>query len=89
MMLISYHQSVPRTTLTLEDDVAARIDECVRNTGSSLKDTVNELIRLGLLHKQRAEGSKPFRVHPVRLGLPEFDSVEELLDRLDGEDRKW
>jgi hypothetical protein len=36
-----------RTTLRLDEDVAARLDEEARRTGRSLKQVVNQAIRLG------------------------------------------
>lgn len=37
-----------RTTLTLDEDVAQRIKQLVRERGGSFKATVNELLRRGL-----------------------------------------
>jgi len=45
---------------------------------------LNDLIRLGFLDAETvAVATQPFVVHPRALGVPEFLSVEELLDRLD------
>jgi hypothetical protein len=79
-----------RTTLTLEDDVAAQLREEARRSGRSFKVVVNEAIRLGLKHA-RAAPAKPFRVAARDLGVrPEIDldDVEGLLDRLEGVDRR-
>ncbi|PYS27035.1 MAG: hypothetical protein DMF75_21135 [Acidobacteria bacterium] len=37
-----------RTTLTLDDDVAAKLDADARRSGRSFKETVNHYLRLGL-----------------------------------------
>lgn len=72
-----------RTTLSLDDDVAALLDEEMRKSGRSFKETVNGLLRLGL-----RQGPAPTRfvVEPRELGLPagmSYDNVQELLDQLD------
>jgi len=75
-----------RTTLTLEDDVANLLQKEVRRSGSSLKETVNRCLRLGLTAgKQPAR--KKFVVKPLPLGLPpglSYDKVEDLIEALEG-----
>ena len=73
-----------RTTLTLDDDVAALLNKEVRKSGEPFKQVVNRYLRLGLTaSKQPAR--KPFVVTPINLGLPrDFDKVEELLEYLEG-----
>ena len=73
-----------RTTLTIDDDVAALLTKEVRKSGHSLKQVVNDTLRLGFTTaKQPAR--KPFTVKPINLGLPrDFDKVEDLLDYLEG-----
>ena len=74
-----------RTTLTLDDDVAALLKQEMRKSGEPFKQVVNRAIRLGLTEpKQRA--GKPFKVKPINLGLPHYDKVEELLEFLEGPD---
>jgi plasmid stability protein len=54
-----------RTTLTLDDDVAAQLRERSRATGSSFKDVVNETIRAGLQAESRPMSAQPaFRITP-------------------------
>ena len=80
-----------RTTLTLEDDVAAKLRERMRAKGTSFKDTVNEVLRLGLLSEDK-KPREPFIVKARDLGLKpgySYDNIEELLDQIDGPDRKW
>ena len=56
-----------RTTLTIEDDVAARIEERRRRDGQSLKQVVNALLREGL--RSRPTPATRYRVTPHKLGM--------------------
>jgi hypothetical protein len=69
-----------RTTLTLDEDVTALLHKEVRKSGEPFKQVVNRLLRLGLTAVKQPV-LKPFVVKPVKLGLPHFEKVEELLDR--------
>jgi hypothetical protein len=72
-----------RTTLTIDDDVAALLKKETRKSGEPFKQVVNRFLRLGLTAKPPAR--KPFKVTPINLGLPrDFDKVEELLEYLEG-----
>jgi hypothetical protein len=76
-----------RTTITLEDDVAAKLDEEMRRGGASFKDTVNRLLRLGLEATRRRPPAKRFVIHarPLRArpGV-EFDCIAALLEQAEG-----
>jgi hypothetical protein len=75
-----------RTTLTLEDDVAARLKEEAARQRKPLKDVVNETLRRGL-DADVPEGLEPYKVRARPMGLRpgmEIDSISGLLDRLDG-----
>jgi hypothetical protein len=73
-----------RTTLTIDDDVAALLTKEVRKSGHSLKQVVNDTLRLGLTAAKQPV-RKAFKVKPINLGLPrDFDKVEDLLDYLEG-----
>jgi len=75
-----------RTTLTLDEDVAAKLRSVMRQTGRSFKDTVNEVLRSGLAWQNRAKKPKPFKVHARNLGLrPGFnlDCTGRILQQLD------
>jgi hypothetical protein len=80
-----------RTTLTLDDDVAARLQEEARREGRTFKEVVNETIRLGLAKTQAARSAPPFKVVPkdmqLRPGL-NLDNIEELLDLIEGPMRR-
>jgi hypothetical protein len=79
-----------RTTITLDEDVRAKLEAEMRKTGRSFKETVNETLRLGLLPSQRASG-KPFKVRPKALGLKpgySYDKIWELIEMVEGPDYK-
>ena len=60
-------------------------------TGKSFKDSVNDLLRLGL-QAARKRPEEPFVVKPFQTGPRpglSFDNVEDLLDQVEGPDRKW
>ena len=79
-----------RTTLTLDDDVAKLLEKEEQRTGASFKHVVNHFLRLGLMAGKRPP-RKPFVVTPRKLGLPaglSYDNVEELLDALEGPERR-
>lgn len=76
-----------RTTLTLDEDVAKLLNKEARKSGEPFKQIVNRFLRLGLMAaKQPAR--KPFVVKPMKLGLPHFEKVEELLEYLEGPDHR-
>lgn len=79
-----------RTTLTLDDDVAARLTAEVRRTGRSFKDVVNDHLRQSLLAKPQ-HAPRRFRVRARRLDPIDgvsFDDIEGLLDQMDGPSRR-
>ena len=76
-----------RTTLTLDDDVAALVQEEVRRSGRSFKGTVNTLLRRGLTASRDPQPRKPFVITPIAMGLLpglSYDSIPELLEELEG-----
>jgi hypothetical protein len=81
-----------RTTLTLEDDVAAALKRVMRRQGGNLKQTVNEALRRGLEELERpGEAPQPFKVKAWNLGgsrVGSLDNVEEVLARAEGEDHR-
>lgn len=75
-----------RTTLSLDEDVAGLLKREMRRSGASLKETVNDLLRLGLMASGKRT-RKPFVVTPLPLGLPagsSYDNIEELIEALEG-----
>lgn len=76
-----------RTTLTIEDVVAAKLKSEMRKSGKSFKETVNETLRLGFINKNQVEPPKPFKVKARLMGLRpglSLDNIGELLDQLEG-----
>lgn len=78
-----------RTTLTIEDDVAALIERIRERRKSSLKAVVNEALRQGLKHIQTpARSRRRYHTAVVSLGacLPgNLDDVTEALAIAEGE----
>ena len=77
-----------RTTLTLDDDVAARLRAEARKTDLSFRETVNEALRRGLAAPSAAALRRRFTVKArdlgtLRAGLS-FDNVGDLLERVEG-----
>lgn len=76
-----------RTTVTLDDDVVAKLRDRVNASGSSFKDTINACLRQGLESSSDEGHPQPFVVKARPMGLrPGFDlsDVGGLLDILDG-----
>jgi len=77
-----------RTTLTLEKDVAEEIEALRRKRDASLKDVVNEVLRLGLREVREApKKRKPFRTKTSDMGKPLIDinNTAEVLAFLEGD----
>ena len=77
-----------RTTLTLDDDVAARLQAEARKSGRPFKVVVNEYLRAGLAQRQTARKASPFKVEPFDLGGPRsgrsYDDIGALLEEAEG-----
>jgi hypothetical protein len=81
-----------RTTLTLDDDVAVRLEREQRKRHISFKTLVNEVLRVGLdaLHAPQRR-REPFRTKGFDLGpslVGSLDNIEEVLSRTEGEDHQ-
>jgi len=80
-----------RTTLTIDDDVAAQLDRLQRERRQSLKDIVNDALRRGLREMQvRPKRRKPPRTTTYDMGafLINIDNVAEAIAYSEGEDFK-
>ena len=76
-----------RTTLTLDEDVRAKLETEMRKSGKSFKETVNETLRKGLLSRQKIKTAKPFKVQARDMGLKpgyNYDKVWELIEAVEG-----
>lgn len=83
---------MPRTTLTLDPDVAAELERRRRRHGSTLKREVNELLRLGLSRAaEPQEGTRRFETKALPLGKPllaSFDDIGEAIAFAEGEEHR-
>lgn len=83
---------MPRTTLTLDPDVAAELERRRRKRGTTLKAEVNELLRAGLSRVSApALPSKRFETTALPLGKPlveSFDDIAEVLALAEGEEHR-
>ena len=79
-----------RTTLTLDDDVAAALEQLRKARNMSLKTAVNEALRNGLkgMSVEKKQG-KPFRTKTHDMGrclIGSLDNIAEVLAIAEGED---
>jgi hypothetical protein len=80
-----------RTTLTLDEDVAARLKRLLRQRDANLKAVVNDALRRGLDQLEApSKPNKPFRMKTYDMGEALFpiDNVAEALAFAEGEDFK-
>jgi metal-responsive CopG/Arc/MetJ family transcriptional regulator len=71
-----------RTTVTLDDDVAAAVERLRRDRSIGLSEAINQLIRAGLTVKQPR---KPFRQQSEDIGFKvDVTNVAEALELLEG-----
>ncbi|HEY3259357.1 MAG TPA: ribbon-helix-helix protein, CopG family [Pseudonocardiaceae bacterium] len=78
-----------RTTVTLDDDLAIRLERLSHEQGRSFKSVINEALRAGLealqrIPEQREPGEQISYTTPVDLGHM-LMSVEEATEQLDDE----
>lgn len=77
-----------RTTLTLDDDVAAKLKAEARRAGRPFREVVNEALRRGLVARGGPSPREPFKIKPrdlgsVRPGLS-LDNVGDLIEQVEG-----
>jgi Ribbon-helix-helix protein, copG family len=67
---VRHHDVSVRTTLTLDDDLARRLQALAREQRRSFKEVTNDAIRRGLsTGDAQVEGVKRFRVRPKSCGF--------------------
>ena len=81
-----------RTTLTLDEDVAARLLEEQRRLGVSFKEAVNQTLRQGLEQqasrpRQRRKFTVQARDMGRRPGL-NYHNIGELLEQIEGSEHR-
>jgi hypothetical protein len=77
-----------RTTLTLDDDVARRLEAERRRTGKPFRTVVNDYLRRGLASRTAPQKLPPYAVNArdlgnLRPGLT-LDSIADLLEAVEG-----
>ena len=76
-----------RTTLTIDDDVAAKLKAAAKDR--PFRTVVNEALRAGLKAlEKRVAPRKPYRTRGFDLGpslVGSLDNVEEVLSRVEGD----
>ena len=78
-----------RTTLTLDDDVAALLKRIAAKEKGSFKELVNQALRRGLTMITVQPPRVPFHTTGFDLGpslVGSLDNIEEVLSRVEGED---
>ncbi|MCV0395303.1 MAG: hypothetical protein K5872_07715 [Rhizobiaceae bacterium] len=77
-----------RTTLTLDDDIAAKLKSETRRAGKPFRDVVNETLRRGLASRRAAASTEPFKVVARDLGNSSpgmyLDDVARLIEQVEG-----
>ena len=77
-----------RTTLTLDDDVAAKLKAESRRAGRPFRDVVNETLRRGLAHRITRSVRQEFKIKTRDLGNLQpglsLDNVAELIEHVEG-----
>jgi hypothetical protein len=74
-----------RTTLTLDEDVAARLRAEARRTGRPFKTVVNERLRMAFTQTATVKAINPFKIESRSMGaLMSFDNIGAALEELEG-----
>jgi hypothetical protein len=72
-----------RTTLTIDDDVAATLERMRGSRDASLKDLINEALRRGLRDMtDRPKQRTPFRTEAVALGAVRMNGIDNIQEAL-------
>lgn len=90
-MMTRIHHRQMRTTLTLDDDVAAKLRDEITRSQRSMKEVLNTFLRRGLEAPRDEDLAAPFSVAARPMGLRDgvdLDDISGLLDRLDGAGRR-
>ncbi|MBV8187063.1 MAG: ribbon-helix-helix protein, CopG family [Alphaproteobacteria bacterium] len=76
-----------RTTLTLDDDVAAKLKAEARRAGRPFREVVNDALRRGLATRRATPPQRPFKVKARNLGLRpglSLDNIADLVEQVEG-----
>lgn len=77
-----------RTTITLDEDVAAKLKSLARRSGVAFRQVVNDTLRRGLARPAAPAPRERFKVTARDLGRLQpglnLDSVADLLEQIEG-----
>jgi len=77
-----------RTTLTLDDDVAAKLKAESQRAGRPFREIVNDMLRRGLENRRATAERRAFKVSARDLGNLKpglsLDNVAELIEHVEG-----
>jgi hypothetical protein len=77
-----------RTTLTLDEDVAAKLKAESRRAGRPFRDVVNETLRRGLASRRVTGQQRPFKIKARDLGDLKpglsLDNFAALIEQVEG-----
>ena len=76
-----------RTTLTIDDDLIAKINAEMKRSGRSFKETVNGLLRIGISTRRELSSTHAFKVKAHDMGVQtglNYANIGELLEQIDG-----
>ena len=77
-----------RTTLTLDDDVAAKLKAESQRAGRPFREIVNDMLRRGLENRRATAERRAFKVSARDLGNLKpglsLDDVAELIEHVEG-----
>lgn len=83
-----HHDAPMRTTVTLEPDLAKKVNALARRRGLSFKEALNEVIRRGLASSARQDPQPGYMLEPHPSGFrPGIDQgkLNRLFDQLEVE----
>lgn len=78
-----------RTTLTIDDDLVAQIEDLQRREGLSFKGAVNYLLRAGIQYQAQPPKPKRHCTKPRKLGLRsgiDPTKLNQLLDEIEADE---
>jgi hypothetical protein len=77
-----------RTTVTLDDDVVARVKRESQSRGASFRDTLNDLLRAALVGMDNKPRRRALGIKPTPMGHKpglNYDNIESLIEYGEGE----
>ena len=79
-----------RTTVTLDDDVRAMIEQLQEDEGLTFKEAVNRALRQGLYQSLAPQRREPYQQRGHRLGKAyvNLDDIGEVLAVAEGEEHR-